>query len=206
MNISYLFLLKNSIIRNEDETTGGGVSWLTYWEDITNDKFDLCAVCENKAQVGAHVSGLGFHNIGIVPLCIGCNNKRGKQLMTKLDTKMVCVTEKEIKRIIENQVKKIKEKEKEEKEKEEIKCAIENQIKKLKEEKDIKSLLSDDEFVHVSSVNAAVVIEKDVYYKTSLGKKGKLHIKKGCFGATSRVIRKNVVDTQICKDCIKHKK
>jgi hypothetical protein len=106
MNVLALTLDVNSIIKNEQHTTGG-LNWKSYWQDKTNLLFidNPCCVCGSLSEVGAHVSGLGFHNPGIVPLCKGCNNKRGKELKTTKKVMMATLSESEVRRLVEKKLK-----------------------------------------------------------------------------------------------------
>lgn len=191
MNISYLLLLKNSVIRNEQYTSGGS-NWKEFWEDTTGELFAECVVCEKQdAVLGGHVSGLGFHGVGIVPLCAGCNNRRGLEMKTRADTKMVCIPEQEFKRILQ-------------KKQEELDKA--SQLLSSQDESEVPQFLQnlqdvpeEDEFVHVQDDQKE--LPNDCYYKTSRGNSGKYHLRYNCYGAKVKVTRKNVPPSKICKDC-----
>lgn len=69
-----------------DRTPNGFKSWKDYWEDYTNRKFNKCSCCESAdAEVGAHVQKSDSYDRRwyIVPLCIGCNNKRGQDIQVR---------------------------------------------------------------------------------------------------------------------------
>lgn len=61
-----------------DKPCGSILSWRVWWEQATDDWFDVCVStrCRQNAVVGAHVRITGQKGIFIVPHCPGCNDVR----------------------------------------------------------------------------------------------------------------------------------
>lgn len=79
-------LVHNLNENGNDRTPSGFDSWKDFWEQHTKRCFSTCSCCEiNKAEVGAHVTKCNSydHNWYIVPLCKGCNNKRGQNILVR---------------------------------------------------------------------------------------------------------------------------
>lgn len=75
------------------------INWFDLWKNATGESFPSCAVtgCENRAEVGAHVTflpagnspGTGSNRVFICPMCKSCNNQRGAQLSIKRYTFLI---------------------------------------------------------------------------------------------------------------------